>query len=277
MPSDPDSRELPLPDLKTTDSERSAEYTSFLKYVAQSTGCISYEQLSILYPAICQSAMEWLLRDKKSVDMGFCVLHPMPHRANWKQILIALFPTLGPTLLGKTKAQKTDLMTSTGFFNKMFSGEMLAVGVERYVMWGIEVELRRSWWRAMFRQEAYKFAQLGSVEYAAYVARQILKLRTKLTNVYLSWLRQISYPCAKIQSSRVHRRGYIVPLVPKGKVRPVADNEIPVSIVVPRSPEELVAPGLAALLPTDAGLPKVRDFRQESGDLRVGEAIVPKR
>lgn len=262
--------ESPEPSLKTIETqERSAEYSAFLKYAAQSTGVVSYEQLSVLYPAICQGAMEWLLREKKSVDFGFVILHPSPHRANWKQAMVALFPSLGPAMLGKPRAVRDAILTSSGFTTKMLSGELLAVAQERYVVWGIETELKRSWWKAMLRYEAAKFRKLGSTSYAAYIARSIVSLRAKLVRAYLSFLRQTSYPCARIQQSRLYRSGFIVPFVPKGKVRPVTDADIPVDLVVPRDPEKVVAPKLSDVVAANAEVPELPDLPQGVQDLRV--------
>ena len=264
----------PSPDLLTVSQEvRSQEYRDFLKYLAQSSGIASYEQMSILFPAICQGAMEWLLKEKKSVDFGFVMLHPMPHRANWKQILLALFPTLGVSLLGKSRQVKEDSFRSSGFWAKLFSGELLAVAQERYVVWGVETELKRSWWRAMYRYERWKHSSLGSVGYATHTARQIERLKSRITNVYISFLRQVAYPCGKVQHSRVYRRGFIVPFVPRGKVRPVADPDIPVDYIVPRSEKELVPPTLADLISTDAGVPEVSDIRPDNQDLRVTSRV----
>jgi len=274
MPSSPvaDPAAFPSlePDILTVpQAVRSEEYKSFLKYVAQSTGVISYEQLAILYPAICQGALEWMLKEKKSVDFGFVILHPAPHRANWKQIMLALFPAIGPALLGKSSTLKKAILEGSGFFTKLLSGELLAVANERYIVWGIEPELKRGWWRAALRIESYRFSQLGSVDYASYVARTIVKLKPKLTRAYLSFLRQVAYPCAAIKWSRSHRRRYIVPLVEKNRVRPVVPSDIPTHTVVPRDPEKLVVPTLADCISTSPGLPEVSDIRREGQDLRI--------
>lgn len=257
-----------MADLKTVDI-RSREYTEFLKYVANHTGQVSYPQLAILYPAICQASMEWILQEKRSVDFGFCILHPRPHRANWKQILVALFPTMGVSLLGRPRALKEALLTSSGFVTKLFSGELLAVAKERFVVWGVEIELKRSWWKAMFRLENATLSALGSVQYAAYTAKQIERIKPRLINAYLSFLRQVSYPCAKIQQSRTYRRGFIAPYVPKGRVRAVAVGDIPVHPVVARNAREVADRPLREVAIPDAGLPPVPDFPPLETDLRL--------
>lgn len=267
----PPNPETAPPNLATVNlkAERSAEYAAFLKYVSTKSGVISYAQLSVLYPAICQGAMEWLLQEKKSVDLGFMLLHPTPHRANWKQAMIAMFPQLGPSILGKARVVREAILTSSGFETKMLSGELLAVGSEKYVMWGIEPELKRSWWKAMYRYEMSKFSQLGSIGYATYIAKAIVGLRAKLVRTYIAFLRQVSFPCARIQHSRVYSRGFIVPFVPKGNVRPATDKDIPVNLVVPRDPAEIVTPTLASVVSADAGLPSVPPVSSDPEDLRV--------
>lgn len=272
MPSEPSTFPRSEPDLLTVPNDvRSGEYKAFLKYVAQSSGIISYEQLALLYPTICQAAMTWLLKEKKSVDFGFVILHPMPHRANWKQILLALFPTLGPSLLGKSRHMKHSILESTGCFTKLLSGELLAVASERLAVWGLELELKRSWWRAMFRLEQHNFNQLGSVDYASFIARQIVKLRPKIVGAYLSFLRQVAYPCARIQVSRSYKRGFIVPYVPRGKVKAISDQNVPVDIVVPRDSQELATPSLKHCISTAPGLPEVSDIRQNLENLRISK------
>lgn len=269
MRSEPPHHNPHTPNLDTIDKEqRSLEYVEFLKYVAQSTGVINYAQLLILYPAICQAAMEWMLTKNRSVDFGFVVLHPCPHRANWKQMMVAMFPALGTALLGKSRLIKESLLTSTGFDTKLLSGELLAIASERYVVWGIETEVKRSWWKAMFRNEGAKLSAFGSVNYAANTARQIVNLRPRLTRAYLSFLRQIAHPCAKIKHSRVYGRGFIVPFVPKGRVHAVAVDNVPVTAVVVRDPEKLAVPSLKDVVSPDAGLPSVPDLQPPETDLR---------
>lgn len=267
---------MPEPNMNTVRDERSQDYVSFIKYVAQSTGQISYDQLLILYPAICQAAMQWMLQEHKPVDFGFCLLHPSPYRANWKQIMVASFPKLGPTLLGKSSAIKEALMTSTGFFTKMLSGELLAIANDRYALWGIDLELKRSWWRAAHRLEFYKFTRLGSIEYAAYLARQIVKLRPKITSAYLSFLRQISLPLARIRKSTAYHRGYITPFVPKDRVRPVREVEDSgVDYVVARDPEKLPPPEPPPLAVEDSTLLEMSNIRPGAQDLRFPAAEPP--
>ena len=267
VPPNPDQEPV-CPVTVTPNQERSADYARFLKYVSEKTGTISYTQLAVLYPALCQAAMEYLIAERRPVDMGFLVLHPCPHRANWKQIMLAQFPQLGPTLLGESAAVKEAMLDGTGAANKMLNGEMLAVCGERVIVWGVEVELKRSYWRAMLKYEYAKYRHLGSIGYAAYIARVIVALRPKIFRIYLSYLRQIAYPCARIKQSRVHRRGFIIPFVPRGKARPVSIEDIPVDFVVPRAPEQVAVPPLFEVVLPDAGVPQVSNIPDGPQDLR---------
>lgn len=260
------------PSLATVNQDgRASEYKEFLKYVAQKTGNCSFEQLAILYPAICQSAMEWVLVERKSVDFGFAILHPRPHRANWQSILLATFPRLGPSLLGKSRIIKEAILTSCGFYTKLFDTKMLALSQGRIVVWGLDVELKRSWYRAMLRNEMYKHSKLGSVEYCSYIARCIAKLKPKSLSVYLSYLRQISYPAGMLRKSRSYSRPFIAPYVPKGKVRPVADNEYEVDVVVPREPEEVIPEKLPDMEGANETLYGLHNLRSGIEDLRVSK------
>lgn len=257
------------PDIKTINQERAKEYQEFLKYVAQSTGHFSYAQLAVIWPAVCQSAMQWILVEHKSVDFGFVVLHPSPLRQNWKSLLVGQFPQLGSSLLGKSKTLKQGLMEGVGFFAQFFSAQMLALARERYLVWGVETELKKSWWRAMLRLEDHKFNKLGSVEYSSYVARQIQKLRPKLVRVYLSFLRQVSYPCGAIRRSRAYGRGFLVPFVPKKRVYPVAISDDSSNPVVSRDPDRPAPPKFTDSFSPSPGLPQVQDIRSLDEDLRI--------
>lgn len=271
MTWEPAHGDIPEPNLKTVQQDgRSTEYREFLKYVAQKTGHCTFEQLAILYPAICQAAMEWVLVERKSVDLGFAILHPRPHRANWQSILLAKFPRLGPSILGKSRVIKEAILTSCGFFNQMFDTKLLALAKQRYVVWGLEIELKRSWWRAMFRREGYLHSKLGSVEYCSYIARCIDKLKPKILSVYFSHLRQINYPAGRLFKSRSYRRPFIAPYVPEGKVKAIKDDGYEVSVVVPRQPEEIIpkeSPNLESPNETLLGLP---NLRPEATDMRIG-------
>jgi len=269
MTWEPEHQDLPEPSIQTVNDD-TAEYKDFLKYVAQKTGHCSFEQLAILYPAICQAAMEWLLVERKSVNFGFCILHPRPHRANWREILLSTFPKLGPSLLGKSRVVKEAILTSCGFFNKLFDTKLLAVARHRFITWGIDVELKRSWWRAMLRRESYLHNKLGSVEYCSYIARCIDKLKPKTLSVYLSHLRQISYPAGKLFKSRSYSRAFIAPYVPKGKVQAIRDDGYEVSVVVPRKPEEVVPKEPSEVESPNETLLGLPDLRSKTADMRIG-------
>lgn len=258
------------PDLLTVSAaDRSAEYSAFLKYVSEQTGNISYAQLSILWPAVCQSAMTWLLVEHKSIDMGFAIFHPRPHRANWKELLVSQFPTLGPTLLGQPRIVKEALLKASGFLSKLLDSELLAIGSERVATWGIDIELKRSWWRAMFRHEFYKLSRLGSIEYASHTARKIVLLRKKILRTYFSYLRQIAFPLGAVKNSKTFSRGFLVPKVEKRRARPTNKSSRPVVVVADRESPEFTTDERSEVPVTDANVPQVPDLRPESPQLRV--------
>ena len=235
-PGTPKKPPVDLKSLMSDASQRSGEYRAFLKYTAEKTGVASYEQLALVWPAFCQAAMEWMILRKKSVDLGFCQLHPSPMRANWKQILIAKFPFLGPRLFGKSRKDKERLMELCDFDVQFCDSKMLALVSGRYVAWTMEVEPRKSWWRAMFKQEVKVFNALGSLSYAEFIAKKINDLRARLIRTYLTYLRQVAYPAARVYRGGTGKRAYLAPYVPSGKVRPVDTPDGDVSVVVPRNP-----------------------------------------
>ena len=225
---DPDVPQLP------EDLVKAPELRAFLMHVVRETGVTDFRSLAVIWSAICQAALSWLIREKKSIDLGFCVIHPTPFRANWKQILVAQFPKLGGKLAGKGREAKATYLEDSGFTNALGDASLPAISEDDSIMYGVEVETRRVWNKAVLRHESDKLRKLGSSGYQTYTARQILvRLKNKMIGAYISFLNKISLPCGAVRRSRVDRSPLLVKYVPKGKIRPVGARDVETYTVVP--------------------------------------------
>jgi hypothetical protein len=215
-----------------------------------------------------------MVEEGKSVDFGFVTLHPCPYRSNWKQIMLSLFPRLGPALLHKSAEERDSVMVSSGAYAFMFRSKLLAIQVGHLVQWGIEVEPKRSWWRATFRREEYLFKSKGAVEYAKYIASSIkTRMYYKMLRCYISFLRQVALPVGTIRKIGASGHGRLWPYVPVGRVRPVALSHVPSDWVVARDPEKVDPNPCIAVADPDEELQKVLHIQPEAPDVRTGGPV----
>ena len=216
----------------------------FLKFLSERTG-IGFNEWLLIWPIFCTCCLEWILQ-RGSVHLGFCTLHPTPYRANWKQIILSLFPRLGPSLWSRRNASGIkQILIACGLEGLMQSGALLAVARSDipYVRWGVEVELHRSYWRAMKLQETLILKQKGAADYAKYIAYQIeSKFRDKAFRIYMGFIKEVSYPCGSVPGNRPSSTQIIEPCIPPGRVSWVAPYDLPACIWYPLIPRE-VPPG----------------------------------
>lgn len=259
--------EAKKPEREPMEGARVTEYKEFLRFVADKSGIVSYNQMLILWPAISSAMMEWMIRNNKSVDFGFAIIHPSPLRANWKQVMLSWFPTLGSTFIGKGPSKREAILELVNFQNRLLKSELLSIVSDRLVPVGIEVELKRSWWRHTLREELHHYNSIGAVAYAKRVARKIRDLQKKLTASYFSWLRQISFPCGKVNRGTSANADTLVPNIPEGKVRAARFENIPVHVVVPRKSEDVVRTLESVGQEDSFLLQELSDLQSDSEDL----------
>jgi len=204
------------------------ELEQFLEKVADNSGVVSRAQVKLIWQVITQEALDHLARERKSLDLGFCVLHPCPYRGSWKAQLMQATPSLMQGLKGQPKKLHDAIFGLAGVNDQMRNTCMLAFDVRhRAIYWGLEVEPKKEWHRVSMTHENAKVLHLGPSGYFKYVAKAITRLRPRLLSLYLSWAKALSKPMAAPGKTSQGRPPYLTPRIPRGRATPDTPTYFP--------------------------------------------------
>lgn len=182
-------------------------------------------QAEVLWQAFCRHALHWLINKGKPVDLGFCELHAIPMRPNWKEIVWAYHYNSGvkvPTIEELTTWLTHEELT---MFARALPDKSGRVQTKNHILWSIDVALKRPWWRESMRYERAKrnrrhyrfkgelFRYLGGTKE---LLVRMLPVTRKLYEAYLSIIRRpfvvLNTKWAKgrvLSRKRCERRGYV--------------------------------------------------------------------
>lgn len=236
---------------------------------------MDYAKSKVLWEILKEVMMRHMATKFKSVDFGFCVLHPCAYRTNWKNYLLQSMEWMGRLIRHKGKDHRDWIFRSLDLNGRLHSSELLSVrnGLA-YIT--LEVVPKRSWWRFMLHVQRRLLASLGPAKYCAAIGRLVGRLKPRLIESYVSHLSEIAIPCGRLAQGRYFNgRQYLVENRNRGKVRPVP---LPVELgplYYPSDPFEFSQPLDEAgsppppskLLPMSDNEPPVIDLRDDDVQL----------
>lgn len=145
----------------------------FLKYTSDTSG-IPEESITVCWLAICQSIPNWLMSGKP-VDFGFFRLVGVPFRRNWREILLARYPSFRKILMVKDPRQLIRMVfAEAGRMIRSSDLTLCRTRRGRHVFgWTVEV-LHGKGWRDVC--EEVELAEATRVGHVAYVKRWASKV-----------------------------------------------------------------------------------------------------
>lgn len=201
---------------------------AFLEKAADNSGLISRAQMKLTWQILQEAALDHLARERKSLDLGFCVIHPCPYRGSWKAQLYQATPSLVQGLKGQPQKLHEAIFGLAGVNDQMRNTSMLAFDTRhKTCYWGLEVEPKKGWYRASMEHENRKISALGASGYFKYVAKALTRLRPRLRSVYLGWLKTLSKPMAAPGRTSQGRPPYLAARVPRGRATPDTPSYLP--------------------------------------------------
>lgn len=232
---------------------------------------ITMAQARTLYAILMDCMVDHLCVEFKSVDMGFCAIHPSLYRKNWPQYVWQRFPFLGQWIRGKSAAERERIINEAGVKHDLSDCSMLACR-NGLVYVGLEVVPKKSWFRYSLYAQRKLLSSAGPVGYARLVGRIVHRLKDRMLETYRLYLAQVSLPNAKLASGRYY--GGASFLAERRDNKKIRASAIPVRLsplVVNRDPSELQSSGAAEdLASANAYLPEVRALQPPAQDLRDG-------
>lgn len=236
----------------------------------------SREEVAYWWRQISNHFFDWIIMKEKPVDLGFIKLHPTHYRQNWKSVLLGRFPKLGLATNKFTKPELDYIMHATGFTEMLLSLDLLAMNpTKHYLYRSVEVELTKTWYKAVYDVEMARKKRLGVFIYASRCMDSVKRSLPAMQRIYRQWLAHIARPTAKDIPGRRFGSMRMVPyqgdarrsdFVSTGVLHPVVPNKMP-SFKPASLPNSVFAPA--------ENLPKLPNLQPDGTLLRKHRGDVP--
>ena len=219
----------------------------FINYVARRVGA-NPSVMKAAWAAIIQEAPGYLLEEQRTIDMGFADITAVPYRENWKQIMHAKFPKLAPSLKKVPKELAEAYLFNVGWDAEVLNSELCEFHRNgSYLGWTIEAHEKRQWTQIVNGYESKQRAHLGAAAYAKRWIKLVKRAGTRLLRYFVAYVAKTALPCAAIRNGGNARGDYLVPHIPKGRVRATAPQGFAVHCVNDTKPSEIKSPEVASL------------------------------
>lgn len=246
---------------------------SFLEYVHKKRG-IDRNVLRLAWSAISKEAAAWLLKKRKPINLGFVNLYAVPYRANWKEILLAKFPN-GNAPWWFRQYYKNDVFTDKNaeaqLRVEMVSAEMIAIhGRDHNVMWTMEAVPSESW-EADVKELELMRKSAGNTSYVRHYEKTASDMFQISVKVFMSWLKKITVPFAKVQPGNLDGSVKMVPYRGSQKMLPKIGVNIPVRVVLQDGPAKVGQRALSesfTVRPKIDSVPSLPSVPQAADDVR---------
>jgi len=211
--------ELADEDRKKGEKSRSSD---FVKYVARRVGGKA-SVFQTVWTAMIQEAPAYLLDEKKPINLGFGELYALPYRANWREIMQAKFPRLALALKKTPRELVPPFLINTGWDAELFNSDLVEMkGKDKHHGWCVIFAPNEQWFKIVRAYERDQRAALGATKYATRFTKLVRKLSNRILKYFLNHVTQTSIPAAAVRHSPRSGGDYLVPHIPKGRVRPTA-------------------------------------------------------
>lgn len=206
-----------------TRPEGKEEGTSdFVRYVARRVGGKA-NVFQTVWTAMIQEAPAYLLDENKSINLGFGELYALPYRSNWREIMIAKFPRLALSLKKTPRELVTPFLINTGWDSELFNSDLVEMkDKDKHHGWCVMFAPNDQWFKIVKAYEKDQRTALGATKYATRFTKLVRKLSNKILKYFLNHVTQTTIPAAAVRHSPRSGGDYLVPHVPKGRVRPTA-------------------------------------------------------
>lgn len=192
----------------------------FMNLVAERTAITDAATMKLIWNAVCQTMVHWLLKHRKPLNFGLFTLCAIPYRANWKSVLYAAFPRSHYCFAGNEN-EVYDRVNAMGIADAFMGTEVLEMNSkDHWAGWTLELIPNKLWEDAVRRTETFRWQETGPEEYAKHIASTIKRLRPFLIAAYRSFVCRSVKAAARIR--RLGGRGcqILVPNTPRGGIRP---------------------------------------------------------
>jgi len=256
----------PIRDKEGEGAEKEAA-SHFINYVAARVGA-KPNVMKAVWAAIVQEAPAYLLEEQRSINMGFVELTAVPYRDNWMQVLHAKFPKLVPSLKKLPKEMADAYMFNVGWDAELLNSDLCEFHRNgSHFGWSIEAHEKRQWELISYDYERKQRETLGAAKYAKRWIKVVRKAARRILKYFINYVAKTSIPCAAVRDGGNQRGHYLVPHIPKGKVRPTAPQNYAIHAVNSPQEGEIKSPEEATLFGQTKEVPPVPLIPSKPKDL----------
>ena len=198
----------------------SPQETAFLKRIAYMLSEVSWETLKIWWLTIRKEAIRQIAIERKSLDLGFIRIIPLPYRANWKEALCVRFSSL-LSMFRKTPSERHEAMQAAGVYEALASVKLLAIDKRcHFAHWTLETIPSPEIERVMNEQEYARMQKVGPASYASSVLSAMCKRLNSTLEILKYYAGRVSIPAGQKSEAKTFGSVKLVPAVEPGHVRP---------------------------------------------------------
>lgn len=173
-----------------------------------------------VWRAIKESMAFWFKNQQKPVDFEYFVIHPMPYRVNWKEIMLARHPDCVGHFL-KPRKEWLEALNSSGFIQDLGNEALIALEWPGIVVWGLEVRLHNHMVKEFIDGELERYqASKRAEEYTQYYEGCVSRRLDDILETYHTWLLQIHAPVATVRKRDEDSHPVFVPKKDNGELHP---------------------------------------------------------
>lgn len=190
----------------------------FLREVVSRTQVVELPALKIIWAAIVQVALQWLITYRRPINMGFCTMFALPYRTNWKSILMGAFPH-AYQCFSRPKCKQAEALEEMGIRRSFRWVQLLSVRKKGHLCnWKLEVIPNEVWDEATTNVDRKK-KRAGEAVYSKYIAKAMDKQRRLSAAALGRFIVGAVVPSGKIREGPGGSQ-QIVPHTPKGGISP---------------------------------------------------------
>lgn len=186
----------------------------FIDHVAQGSG-MDKSTLTLAWIAMCQAMPGWLLSGE-TLSFGFCKIVALPYRDNWKEILLARYPTLKKALMIKN-AKRFMALAFTAASRMLRMTELTECRERRgrpTFTWCIEALHTTEWEQLCEQAEVNSAASVGPLAYVKRWANKVSMLEETIYEVLASKVQKETTPTCRVLWRRGERNLRFVQAAP---------------------------------------------------------------
>lgn len=269
-PEDERRKQAKVPTFEVRISEAA---DAFLTDFVQKSGMIQPQELRLLWRALEKHALDWMINRERPLDLGFVVLHPIPYRANWKQIVLGWFPKFGLGWRRLSKAKRRLFLYESGIAESLLNPDLFSFNQkEDLIYWHIDVQYKKPWWKNVLAHERKKRRLKGPSGYAKNVFDSCKRLLDRNLALFTDFHSQMARPSAKCFDGGVAGVIRLAPFIPKKGIRPTAaeDGHGPVVLATEPEPVTIPTPSPGVMAGENEGVHEVPDIQSPPEDVRHG-------